>query len=133
MSDDILRVDRNTSPLTSYGPVPSSVWARRTRRKPSSTHFSRGAEPPHAEFQLGLLNYNDKNFKQADTIFRQIQQANPGDTRGLIGVVETQVAQKDFNNAIQTVQAELAKDPNARITGSRSPSPPNILSALSAS
>jgi tetratricopeptide (TPR) repeat protein len=64
-----------------------------------------------AKFQLGLINYNEKNYKQADAIFRQMQTMNPADTRGIMGVIETQVAQRDFDDAIKSLDAELVKDP----------------------
>jgi tetratricopeptide (TPR) repeat protein len=65
-----------------------------------------------AKFQLGILNYQEKNFKEADSIFRGMQETNPGDSRGLIGLVETQVAQKDYSDAIKMMDTELSKDPN---------------------
>lgn len=65
-----------------------------------------------ARFQLGLLNYSEKNFKQADSIFHDMQSANPGDARGLIGIVETQVAQNEFDSAIKIMENELQKNPD---------------------
>ncbi len=65
-----------------------------------------------ARFQLGLINWQEKNYKQAEAIFRQLQESNPGDNRGLIGLIETYTAQNDFKSAIGLVQDQLKKDPN---------------------
>ncbi len=66
---------------------------------------------PDARYQLAFLTFQDKNFKEAETIFKQMQAANPGDPRGLIGIVETEVAQNNYAAAIALLRAELGKNP----------------------
>ncbi len=62
-----------------------------------------------AKFQLGFINYSEGNYKDALQIFRDLRDA--GDSRGLTGIIETDVAQHDFTGAAQLVDAELKKDP----------------------
>jgi tetratricopeptide (TPR) repeat protein len=65
-----------------------------------------------ARYQLAFLTFQDKNFKEAEAIFKQMQASNPGDPRGLIGVVETEVAQNNYAGAIALLRAELQKSPD---------------------
>ena len=65
-----------------------------------------------AKFQMGMINFGEKNYKAADSIFRNLQDSAPTDNRGLIGIIETQVAQKEYGSAIDTMRGQLTHDPN---------------------
>lgn len=65
-----------------------------------------------ARFQLGYINYTEKNYPEAERHFRELQKANPNDNRGVVGILETYVAQKNFKGAIELTEGELAKDPS---------------------
>lgn len=113
MADDVIKIDPNniqghlsrSSALIGMGEQAKAKEEldRVLRVAPTSSD---------ARFQLGLINYQTKNFKEADSIFRQLQESAPSDTRGLIGVVETEVAQANYAGAISQIEAELKKDPN---------------------
>ncbi len=64
-----------------------------------------------ARYQMGYLDFMDGKYQQAAVAFKQVHDDHPGDSRGLIGIVETEVAQKDYSQAIRTMQSELQKDP----------------------
>lgn len=64
-----------------------------------------------AKYQLGYINFTEKNYKEALSIFGDMMQQNPGDFRGMVGMVETEVAQGDYKGAIQRIDAALVKDP----------------------
>ena len=113
VADDIIRVDQNN--LTAHLIRSSALIGIGEREKAKTELEAILKAAPNsvdAKFQLGLLNFTEKNYKAADAIFRQMQETNPGDNRGLVGIVETQVAQKDFSGAIQTITSELQRDPN---------------------
>lgn len=66
-----------------------------------------------AKYQLGVINFTEKNYKDADKIFEQMRQTNPGDLRGLFGVVQTQIAEGDVKSAVQMLEGEVAKHPDS--------------------
>ena len=65
-----------------------------------------------ARYQLGYLSYLEKDYKDAESTFSALHEKSPGDARGLIGVVESEVAQGHFQNAIQVMQTEIQKEPS---------------------
>ena len=72
------------------------------------------AEPGLADvnFQLGAVNLADKKYAEAEAAFRRAYQLNPADARGLMGVVETAIAQNQTDAALALLQAEVAKAPS---------------------
>jgi tetratricopeptide (TPR) repeat protein len=80
---------------------------------------------PDARYQVGFMAWQDANnalkagkaaeagaeFKRANELFGSILKSNPKDIRGLVGVVETMASQKQFPEAIKTVEAAVSQDP----------------------
>jgi tetratricopeptide (TPR) repeat protein len=66
-----------------------------------------------ALYQLGYLYYREKNFKGAEENFRAVYYKDPPDLRGFMGLVETYLAQNQFDAAAKVVDAEIAKYPKA--------------------
>jgi tetratricopeptide (TPR) repeat protein len=66
-----------------------------------------------AKYQLGAISYQQKNYKDATKIFEEMRQSNPGDLRGLFGMVQTSVAEGNFKDAIKLLQDEMSKRPNS--------------------
>jgi tetratricopeptide (TPR) repeat protein len=64
------------------------------------------------QFQLGVVDLAEKKYKDADDAFRRSYQLNPANSRGLMGMVETTMAQNKPDAAIALLQAEAAKAPN---------------------
>jgi tetratricopeptide (TPR) repeat protein len=66
---------------------------------------------PDIDFSLGMVAMKEGNLKEAEDIFRKAYAANPKDSRGLVGLVETLAAEGHYDQAIQFLQGELAKAP----------------------
>ena len=61
-------------------------------------------------FQLGQLEFLEKNYKQAEASFQTLMQSN--DPRGLPGVMESKVAQSQWDQAIQIAQGQIKQAPD---------------------
>ncbi len=66
-----------------------------------------------ALYQLGYLYFREKNFKGAEENFKAVYYQEPPDLRGLMGLVETYLAQNQFDLAAKVVDAEVVKYPKA--------------------
>jgi tetratricopeptide (TPR) repeat protein len=64
-----------------------------------------------AQFQLGMINLSEGKLREAENEFRKLYQASPNDPRGLMGTVETLVAQKKMRDALSLLEAEIKKAP----------------------
>jgi len=67
---------------------------------------------PDVLFQLGVVNLAENKYKEAEDAFRRSYELNPANSRGLMGMVETEMAQNHPDRAMQLLQAEAAKVPN---------------------
>jgi tetratricopeptide (TPR) repeat protein len=67
---------------------------------------------PDVLFQLGVVNLYDKRYQEATDAFRRTYQLNPANSRGLMGIVETTMAQNKPDDAIKILQTESDKAPN---------------------
>src|SRR5262249_23194368 len=67
---------------------------------------------PDVTFQLGLVNLAENKYKEAEESFRKTYQLNPANARGLMGLVETQMAQSKPDQALELLRAESEKTPN---------------------
>ena len=65
-----------------------------------------------AHFQMGMISFSDKQFRAAEESFRRLTQMTPPDPRGLLGLVEVQVAQEQFDAAIKLLDTELKSNPD---------------------
>jgi tetratricopeptide (TPR) repeat protein len=72
------------------------------------------AAPNSAEvmFQMGVIGLAERKFKEAEDSFRKSYQLNPANSRGLMGVVETYMAQNRPDQALQILQAEANRAPD---------------------
>ena len=68
---------------------------------------------PDALFQLALVNFQEGKAKEAEDAFRRSYQAEPTNTRGLVGVAEIMLAQNQPDAAIQLLEDELKKSPHS--------------------
>jgi tetratricopeptide (TPR) repeat protein len=67
---------------------------------------------PDVLFQLGVVNLAEGKHKEAEDAFRRAYQLNPANSRGLMGVVETNMAQNKPDAALALLQQESDKAPN---------------------
>jgi tetratricopeptide (TPR) repeat protein len=81
-------------------------------RKEILTLLKQAPNSPDAQYQLAWLSLQEKDFKEAETLFNQMRATNPNDPRGLAGVVESEVAQSDYKSALVLLREEVQKNPN---------------------
>jgi tetratricopeptide (TPR) repeat protein len=67
-----------------------------------------------ARYQVGYLDYMDKNYKAADEVFGKLYKDFPKDHRGLVGVTETMVAEKHIPEAIAEMNKAITAEPDRR-------------------
>lgn len=72
------------------------------------------ANPNSADtlFQLGVVNLSEGRYKEADEAFNKSHSLSPANARGLMGMVETDLAQNEPEKAMQLLQTEVQKTPN---------------------
>jgi tetratricopeptide (TPR) repeat protein len=66
---------------------------------------------PEVLFQLGVVDLAENKFKDASDAFRRSYDLNPANSRGLMGMVETEMAQNHPDQALQLLQTESDKAP----------------------
>ncbi len=64
-----------------------------------------------AQFQLGMINFSEGKLKDAESEFRKLYQTSPRDPRGLMGTVESLVAQGRTADAMRLLEEEVKKAP----------------------
>src|SRR5208283_4537906 len=67
---------------------------------------------PDVVFQLGGVSLLEKKYKEADEEFRRAYDLKPDNIRGMTGMVESDLEQNKSDAAIQTLKAEIAKNPD---------------------
>lgn len=63
------------------------------------------------QYQLGFAYFTEKDFKNAEENFRAVYYGDTPDLRGLMGLIETYMAQGRYDAAAKLVDAEIAKYP----------------------
>jgi len=76
------------------------------------TMLKNAPSSPDVLFQMGVVNLAEGKYKEAQDAFKRAYQLNPANSRGLMGVVETEMAQNRPDAAIAALQAESDKAPN---------------------
>ena len=66
-----------------------------------------------AQYQLGFAYFSEKDYKNAEENFRGVYFGDSPDLRGLMGLIETYMAQQRFDAAAKLVDIEIAKFPKA--------------------
>jgi predicted Zn-dependent protease len=71
------------------------------------------AKSADGSFEAGSLSLAEGRAKEAEAEFRQSFAAGSGDVKAFQGIVEAEIAQKDFDRALRSVNEELAKKPDS--------------------
>jgi tetratricopeptide (TPR) repeat protein len=109
---DILAVDRSnaqahlvqTAALTGLGRLPEA-------RQLLDAFLKVSPNSPDALFQRGAVSLMERQFKEARADFQRCYELNPANARGLLGVVETDLADKRPDQAMALLEGESAKAP----------------------
>jgi tetratricopeptide (TPR) repeat protein len=67
---------------------------------------------PDARYQIGVMAWQDKDYKKAEQVFTAMKHDNPGDPRGLFGITETLASQNRLNDAIKEMDKAIAAEPD---------------------
>ena len=112
-ADEILQVDKKNGPARMIQAA-ALMGERKYADARRLLEALRQANPntPDVDFSLGMLAVKENNLNEAESVFRKAYAANPKDTRNLVGLVETLAGGGHFDQAIQFLQAELAKNPS---------------------
>lgn len=65
-----------------------------------------------ARYQVGVMAWQDKDYKKAEQVFTSMNHDNPRDPRGLFGITETLAAQNRMNDAIKEMDKAIAAEPD---------------------
>jgi tetratricopeptide (TPR) repeat protein len=76
------------------------------------TLLKQAPNSPDAQYQLAWLSLQEKDYKEAEELFKQMRTTNPNDPRGLAGVVESEVKQSDYKSALALLREEVQKNPS---------------------
>ncbi|HTQ55674.1 MAG TPA: tetratricopeptide repeat protein [Bryobacteraceae bacterium] len=66
---------------------------------------------PDVDFSMGMVALKEGKLTDAEQIFRRAYAANPKDTRGLVGLIETLATENHYDQAIQFLQGEISRNP----------------------
>ncbi len=109
---DVLKIDR----ANRYAPLIQSAALMGEKKYNEAqtlleSLLKQSPNDPDALFQLGVVNLAEGKHKEANDAFRRTNDLNPANSRGLMGIVETYMAQNKPDEAIKVLEAEAAKAP----------------------
>lgn len=110
---ETVRIDRNNK----YAPlIQSAALMGQKKYEEARTllnaMLTKDPNSPDVLFQLGVINLAQGKYKEANEAFKRTYDLNPANSRGLMGMVESDMAQTKPDEAIKILEAEAAKAPN---------------------
>jgi tetratricopeptide (TPR) repeat protein len=66
---------------------------------------------PDQLYRTGVVSLGAKKFPEAEAAFRQLYELEPGNLRGLMGIVQVYTAQGKEEDAMRLLDTEIAKSP----------------------
>lgn len=112
-AQEILKVDRenkNAELIESAALLGQKKYA--DARNLLNAMLSKHPDSPDVLFQLGVVSLAEGKYKDANESFKRTYDLNPANFRGLMGMVETDMAEHKPDEAIKTLEGEAAKSPN---------------------
>jgi tetratricopeptide (TPR) repeat protein len=112
-AQEILKVDRqnkNAQLIESAAFLGQKKYAE--SRAMLNAMLTKNPNSPDVLFQLGVVNLAEGKYKDASDSFKRTYELNPANSRGLMGMVETDMAENKPDEAIKTLESEAAKAPN---------------------
>jgi tetratricopeptide (TPR) repeat protein len=112
-AEAVLAIDRNNAMaklIQSASLMGQKKFAE--SRQMLETMLKTNPSSPDVYFQLGIVNLTESKFKEANDAFRKAYELNPANSRGLMGMAETDMAQNKPDEALKLLKAESDKSPN---------------------
>ncbi|MGA2136446.1 MAG: tetratricopeptide repeat protein [Bryobacteraceae bacterium] len=108
---EILQIDRKNGPARMIEAA-ALLGQKRYGEARALLEAVKQANPnaPDVEFSLGMVALKEGKLQDAEQIFRTAYAANPKDSRGLVGLVEALAAENHYDQAIQFLQDEIARN-----------------------
>ena len=110
-ADDLLQIDRKN--LTGHLTRSAALLALKDTdkaREELDLITKLFPQNPDARYQVGLLAWQDKDYKKAEQTFGSLYRDNH-DSRGLMGITETLAAQNRLDDAIKEMDKAIAAEP----------------------
>jgi tetratricopeptide (TPR) repeat protein len=92
----------------------TALGDREKARQELDTIIKIAPDNSDAQYQIGYLAWEDKDYKRAEQIFGDLYKANPKNIRGLVGMIETMASENRMGDAIKTMEASVAREPDRR-------------------
>jgi tetratricopeptide (TPR) repeat protein len=112
-AEDILKLDRqnkNAQLIESAALLGEKKYG--DSRALLNAMLAKNPNSPDVHFQLGIVDLAEHKYKDAKDSFKRTYELNPTNSRGLTGMVETDMAEGKPDEAVKTLEAEAAKAPN---------------------
>jgi tetratricopeptide (TPR) repeat protein len=111
-AQDILKIDHNNK----YAELIQSAALLGQKKYDDSrallnAMLQKTPNAPDVLFQLGVVDLAQGKYKDANDAFKRTYELNPANSRGLMGMVETEMAENKPDEAIKILEAEAAKAP----------------------
>lgn len=112
VADDLLQLDKNnlTGHLTRSAAL-LSLKDNDKARAELDVITKLFPQNPDARYQVGVLAWQDKDYKKAEQMFGALYKDNH-DSRGLMGITETMASQNRMEDAIKELDRAIAAEPD---------------------
>jgi len=111
-AEDLLQIDpRNLTGHLTRSAALLSLGSNAKAREELEIIAKLYPQNPDARYQVGVMAWQDKDYKKAEQVFTALNHDNPKDPRGLFGITETLASQNRLNDAIKEMDKAIAADP----------------------
>lgn len=114
-SEEILAIDRNNLQAHLMRSSALLRMGDRDKAREELNYITKAyPENPEARWQVGLIDFQEKNYKEAEQIFSDLYKRNPNDARSLAGLTDVLAGENRITEAIADAQKAVERDPNRR-------------------
>ena len=113
VADDLLQIDKTnlTGHLTRSAALLKAMGTVDKAREELDQITRLYPQNADARYQVGLLAYQDKDYKKAEQVFGSLYHDNH-DNRGIMGITETLAAQNHIDQAIKELDQAISATPD---------------------
>jgi tetratricopeptide (TPR) repeat protein len=112
IADDMLTIDHNNLQAHLLRSSALLVMGDKDKAQQEINYITKTyPQNTEARYQEGYLAWQEKNYKEAEQVFSDLNKTNPNDHRGLAGLTEALASEGRMNDAIKEVQQALQKEP----------------------